>query len=374
MQCSRTVSGDVIQAPEQDHRGRRRRLLVLGMFLALSGMVVAACGSSGSSGTDASGALKVRIMPSGGGCCQDPGQFLWQTTFKEPSVGLDVTWGPLTHGGSAVAALALSGREDVVEVSAQAAVAAAAAGRPAEIFAADSKGLWLGMAITKDAAEKLAAQGVTPSSPLADRIKALATLSITAGSPGGPREITYKSMFQAYGVDPSSVKFQFGSDDAEAAAWRSGQVDEYDCCDPETFKLRPDAVTWIKPGEIPQLNQGYYDVWMTSASYAKAHPDVLHAIVKGLAVTTKLFQAAAPGTKARSQAIATILNQDKTLDPSTTPGSFDENRDEYLTDLNPLDPKIVQQTIDIYNEGLPANQQTKLTPAQLVTPGFMKGS
>lgn len=348
-------------------------LAVLGMAAAVA---LAGCGSSAGAASGGSGGsggnAPVRAMVSGGGCCETPNQFMFKTVFAQPSVGLNVDWGPITSGGSTVLGLALSGKEDVVQVSAVAVLAAVAAHQPAVMIANVEQGTYIGFSVTKQVADRLAGQGVTPKSPLRQRIQALKGLSIWANNPGA-RDVLDNKMFKDNGVDPKDVKYQYGSDSAGAAAWKSGNVQVYECCDPTVFQERPDAVAWIKPGEVPELMADVHLVWATTQSYAQAHPDVIKKIIKGMNATTTMLAAAKPGTKERQNVLDIIRKEDPGESAADIQSSFNENWANHVTVLNPIDCKTVQTTIVDYNAGQPASgAKVTATPQQVVAPGALK--
>lgn len=350
-------------------RRRRSARWVTALVLA-SALAVAAWAASVSS-SSAANLPSVRIMISGGDCCETPQQFMWPTIFKQRNVGLNVDWAPITSGGSAVLGLALSGQEDVVQVSDVATIAAVAAGQPARMFASVEQGIWVGFAVTKDVAASLATRGITPKSPLKKRIQALTGLRMWANNPGS-RDILYNKMFKDNGVDPQDIKYQYGSDQAGEAAWRSGDIDVYNCCDPQVFADRPDAVEWIKPGEAPELLVDYHLDWVTTLKYGTEHPDVIKRIIKGLNQTNALIAQAKPGYKARGQVVNMIHNQDSALPTSFIARSVAANWKHQLLYGSPVIKRsVLQATIDDYNAGQPAEKRVSVKPQDLVLPGYL---
>jgi ABC-type nitrate/sulfonate/bicarbonate transport system substrate-binding protein len=358
-------------SPKRPRAGRRRRVamiagVILGLATALAGCSAQAASSSSGGGTT------VTAMISGGGCCQTPDQFLFQGVFAEPSIGLNVQWAPITSGGSTVLGLALSGKEDVVQVSASALLAAVAAHQPAVMIANVEQGTYLGFSVTKQVAAKLAAQGVTPSSPLKERIQALKGLTIWADSPGS-RDVLFNKMFADNGVNPNDVKYQYGSDAAGAAAWKSGNLDVYECCDSSVFQEQPGAVTWIKPGEVPELMADIHLVWATSQSYAAAHPDIIKKVEEGMNATTEVMAAAKPGTSQLTQVLTTLQKANPAISTSDIDSSFNDNWENHVTILNPVDCKTLETTIQDYNAGQPATgAKVTESPKQIVAPGLLK--
>jgi ABC-type nitrate/sulfonate/bicarbonate transport system substrate-binding protein len=284
-------------------------------------------------------------------------------TFQEE--GLDVDWQPAIPSASMAMAAVLRGNTDVALISAFGAIAAAGADRPAKIFAGRPIGNWFGIAVRPQFAARLAAQGINPQSTLTQRLAALKGSTVFSASSGGPVWVAWRVALSAAGLNPDrDVAFQFGAPDVGIAAFRSGQLDATPfCCEPSARAAMGDHVIWATPEEMRVYwDKGYFNVWATTAEFAKDHPVVLERIVRGLIRNTELYE------KDRSRVIASLKSLFPGIAPNILADSFDYNKPAFSVDPE-LHKTIVQQTIDGYNEGI--QQKVNLKPEDLVPASFL---
>jgi ABC-type nitrate/sulfonate/bicarbonate transport system substrate-binding protein len=188
-------------------------------------------------------------------------------------------------------------------------------------------------------------------------------------SAGGPIETKYRQLFTALGMDPDKdVTLQPGTPETGNAAWRSGQLDTFSCCEPATFTLVPDAVIWVNPGEIDLPIKGYGTVLATTEQYAKANPEVLRRVIAVQEDMKKMILAALPGTKERDAILNALKEQYPTVDESLIAKSFDSGRQTFDVD-NHVTRQGLQDSIDDYNVG--AAVRAEIKPEDLGIPGFM---
>lgn len=285
-------------------------------------------------------------------------------TFQEQ--GLDVTWQPAGSIPAAVAlSSALAGDSDISLIGAAGALAAAGAGRPAKIFAARPIGNFSGIAVRPAVAEALANKGITPQSPLADRLRALKGLTLFSGSAGGPIWGQWRVALSAVGLDPDrDVSFQYGTIDVGVAAFRSNQVDVFQlCCEAAQLKAIGNHVIWATPEEMRvHWAKGYWNVWATSEKFASAHPETLRRVILALKRNAELYQSD------RTRVVSGLAKLFPNIDPAVLADSFDYNKPVFLSEPRPK-RSIVQDAIDFYNAGVP--QKITIKPDDIVPAEFL---
>lgn len=345
--------------------GRNR---LLGLLAAT--LVLAACGgaASSASNTPASpgGLLPVRIVVASDTLAfMDSFVAKGAGTFKK--AGLDVTWLPVVPNAAQAMATVTSGESDVVNLATSAPIAAAAADRPVKIFAGGSIGVTSFIYISKAKADELAKQGVTPKSPIRDRIRALKGMKIGTGSAGGPTELNVRNALTTYGLDPDKdVSFQSGTPDAEFAAFKAGRIDANVQGVPNALQPTLDGtgVVWVSgpAGDIPSWNKGYFLGWATSESYAQSHAEVLRRLINGLKLTSDLIK------NDRTASLNALKVSFSSLDPNLLSASFDAQRKAYVTDPD-VKKSVMQDTINLYNAS--STTKTQLKPEDIVAKGFL---
>ena len=286
-------------------------------------------------------------------------------TFEK--AGLDVTWLPSIPDAAQATAALLGGSADVLEISVAGPFNAAAAGRVPRIFATGSVGFTNFITLSKAKADELAKQGITPQSPVADRLKALRGLVVGTGSAGGPAEIALVKAMEAVGLDAyKEVKMQAGTPDAMSAAFKASRMDAILTSVPGALEpvLASYGVLWISgpAGDVPIWNKGYTQVWVTTEQYAKEHKDVLDRVVAGLQATTKMI------TEDPNAALAALKKKYETLDADLLKASFEASKKSYSIDRK-VRRSVMQDTIDSYNAGV--QNKLKLTPADVTADGYL---
>jgi NitT/TauT family transport system substrate-binding protein len=286
--------------------------------------------------------------------------------FKD--AGLNVFWEPSTATPASVAmAAVIAGSTDVACISSSGIIAAAAHGLPAKVFAAETLGYYAGIFIQKSKADALAQRGVTPTSPLADRLRALKGLHIWGSSAGGPIWILWRIPLKDVGLNPDSdVIFDFILPPAQIAAFVGGRLDVIMSTDPITNQqLGANAVVWATPDEMKTYwGKGYYQVWCTSDQFANQNPDVLKRIVGALQKMTAIYKDPTQRSK--------MLTAAATLFPTVNAANLATQYDfEVLSETDPtVKTADLQDTIDLYNAGA-GGKPVSLKPADLTPNGFL---
>ena len=260
---------------------RLRVVAVLGVLSVL----LAACGSSPNaehaSSSSGSGPVTVKYLQASDSFAYLPyyianneGYFKDQqlTIDRQPNIGIS----------SQAAQSVLAGQADIAAVGTTGVYGLEAQGRPAKSVAAMTQQSILEVALRNDVAQKLKDKGITPTSPIADRVKALKGLKIAIVPEGSISRVQFESTLKTYGLAPDKdVKLIAIEDpDALVAAAKTGHTDGFVFSLPNTQVPVTDGwgQTWISypRGDVPSLKDNYLIDVETSASYLKSN----HAVVK----------------------------------------------------------------------------------------------
>jgi NitT/TauT family transport system substrate-binding protein len=121
------------------------------------------------------------------------------------------------------------------------------------------------------------ATGLSPSSPIADRIKVLKGKKYGISQPGVPGDIFLRAMLKDNGIDPErEVEFiRIGTVPGLFAAMKSGQIDGFMLSAPSPQQAEETGIgkIWISltAGDVPSLAKLPYMTFCALADYVKAH-------------------------------------------------------------------------------------------------------
>jgi NitT/TauT family transport system substrate-binding protein len=231
------------------------------LAVAVASMLgLTACGggsSAGSASADDDGKL---VMRSTGPTFTDlpTTVILAQDYFSE--VGLDVDFEFLTASNAATATQGLiAGEMDIASGGAGSLYSAYAAGMKDLVsIGSVNPGMTFGVAVNNEAAEQMAEAGVTPDSPIEERVQALKGMSIASSPEGSTGQKYLKIILGQNGLDPNSdVKIVPNADNAaQVAAARQGRVDGFANSFPNTNLPSADGwgVLWLNHAtDLPQI-------------------------------------------------------------------------------------------------------------------------
>lgn len=349
---------------------RVRTLIFIGLALALAG-----CGSSSHSGGSSSSAgggsssvstgssapptpIKVKVSSAAAFAVLDQTVAKWAGYFQQE--GLDVSWGPTGLSSADAANAALTGY-DISSTTGAGLIPAAGSGRGIVGFGVSAQRATAIFVLRKDVADKLAAQGVTPTSPVKARIAALKGLTLATSSAGGSTEVLLRQAIAYEGFDPTTfVKFVVVSATASVGALNAKQIDGY-MLSPPTPILSIAAgagVQWLSApvDDIPSWKSGIYTMFVTSTSFASSNPEALTRWNKAVSRAADLIKS----DPSAAAAFAAKEFPDDTLDVLTQSikaiaGSF----------VGPqATTQLVQEQIDSYNSTAGVTKVT-ITPSAL---------
>jgi NitT/TauT family transport system substrate-binding protein len=248
-------------------------------------------GTSGATGADGE-SMSVRFMQLGESLTWMP--FLvarGQNCYAEND--LDVEWvsGP-PNAQQATQALE-QGEADVLAVGTTGFLSALAANRDVVAFGAGAKGDTSLLVLRNDVVERLAEDGVTPDSPLEDRMEALRGLTIAANTAGGPVMLATEAALREFGLEGEVELQALDGPAAMVGALQAGQIDGFVYSPPPSIQPVVSGVgqVWINgpAGDVDVWQTGYYWVYITKPSYAEENAEVLRTIIDCVAEASELL-------------------------------------------------------------------------------------
>lgn len=238
------------------------RTLLAGLVVSM--LVLSACGGGGraggsGSGTSSGGALPLKIRSTGPTFTDLPTiVILAQDYFTK--VGLDADFEFITASNAATATQGLiAGEMDVASGGTGSLYSAYAQGAKDLVsLGTVNPAMTFGLAVNNETAKQMAAKGVTPNSPVAQRVQALKGTSLASSPEGSTGQKYLKKMLSAYGVDPAKdVTLVPNADNAaQLAAARQGRVNGFANSFPNTNMAEADGwgVHWLNFAvDLPQI-------------------------------------------------------------------------------------------------------------------------
>jgi len=324
---------------------RAPRMLLAG--LAVSMLVLTACGggdNENESSDGGSGDLALTMRSTGPTFTDLPTAVIQaEDLFSE--VGLDVDFEWLTASNAATATQGLvAGEMDIASGGTGSLFSAYGAGMTDLVsLGTVNPAMTFGIAVNNEAAEKMAKEGVTPDSPVEERVQALKGMSLAA-SPQGSTGLKYtKAILSEYGLDPDTdVTIVPNADNAaQVAAAREGRVDGFANSFPNTNL--PDAdgwgTLWLNLAEdLPQiLPLAAHDVY-TARDWLDENPEAAKRLMQAYYLALADLQNPTDELKEKVRSLAGF----KDLNPK----AFDEGWDLSIPIYQGATPVTTQEMFD----------------------------
>lgn len=274
--------------------GLRRRGWGLAVLTAAIPLVLAGCGggSGGDDSANADGPTKIKFVMAPNFTALDALVALEAGLFKDE--GLDVEMTPL-FGSPELAQATISGTADISLPGISGLFATVAADRPTVGFGVSASQAAHCVTVSKDVADKLARDGITPDSPIAERVESLKGLTISTTTAGGSVEQLVRGMMKDFDMKPSSDQFTALKETAgNLAALKLGRIDATVLSPPDSLVPAQDGygtcfINFAKD-EIPSIQGAYYTVYVTSKDFAKAHEADLDKWTRAIATADEMIQ------------------------------------------------------------------------------------
>jgi len=267
---------------------RARRTWLVG--LAATALVLAGCGGGGEDNESSGSGDRIPVtIRSTGPTFTDLVTLVIVAQDYFTKVGLDADFEFILASNAANATQGLiAGEMDVASGGAGSLYNAFAEGRTELVsLGTANPAVTFGLAINNETAAQLAAKGVTPSSPVEQRVKALSGLSLASSPEGSTGQKYLRKMLNEYGVNPDRDVTLVGNADnaAQLAAAREKRVNGFANSFPNTNMPEADGwgvlwLNWAKdlPSILPLASHEYY----TTRKWLEKNPEAAKRLTKAL--------------------------------------------------------------------------------------------
>jgi NitT/TauT family transport system substrate-binding protein len=258
--------------------------------LAVTALALAACGGGGDDDSASGGGDGIPIkIRSTGPTFTDLVTCVIIAQDYFTKVGLDADFEFILASNAATATQGLiAGEMDIATGGAGSLYNAFAEGKTELVsLATANPAITFGLALNNETAQQLAAKGVTPDSPIDQRVKALAGTQLAASPEGSTGQKYLRIMLSEHGVDPDKdVTIVPNADNAaQLAAARQGRVNGFANSFPNTNLPEADGwgVLWLNwavdlPSILPLASHEYY----TTRSWLEKNPEAAEKLMQAL--------------------------------------------------------------------------------------------
>lgn len=239
--------------------------------------------------------------------------------------GIDLDW-QLVQGGAAVAAGIASGDVQFGDGSAGDVVGLATRGMPVVAVIGITLKITLDVVVRKDYA---AAKGVTPQSPLQERIAALKGARMGVSSIGGAPDRYGRWLMTKGGFTTDDVEnIRVGNVPEIRTALRQGLIEGTLSGMPTGPQLEQEGlgIILIRNSDVPEWEQFPYALLYTTRTYAEQNPDVVARVARAVTRGARLF------TDQPAEAIAVLREGFADVDPRIMAQSVEESKAAYSRD------------------------------------------
>lgn len=298
------------------------RLVALTMALVLAG---GACGggtSDSSSESTAGGSGRtVSFQAVTTNVSMAPIQRALQAGYFEEE-GVKVEFAPPDTNSAQVAVRAARGEVDFAAVGGIGPLAALSGGVDDIVVVAQTvsiAGSVTSVVLRNEVVEQLEAAGVTPDSPLVDRVEALEGLTLGVAQAGSTSQILFRGLVQAAGLDPDAdmVLQQIADPAAMVAATREGRLDGF---------------FFPAPNSMVAVSEGFAQQWIT---YGEGSDAELEAYANAPAIVIATSRQLVSDDPELVTSVLTAIQRGLDDVIADEDGTSEALQEEYFPDLDP---------------------------------------
>jgi NitT/TauT family transport system substrate-binding protein len=326
-----------------------RTVPALAVFATIAAVGLSACGSSSDSGTGtatsgapaaAKGATKV--TEAGFKVMSMAPIYLAQDKGFFAKNGLDFTFTEISSGKLGVAAL-LSGNAQFVDLGVDDVINLHNQGKDIKFFYNLERPLTMDFVMRKQAMEK---QGITTSSSIDDKFRALKGLTIGITAPGAPTDLYPRYFMKQVGLDPDKDANFVPIGDAATlvGALKAGKIDGFMLSPPNPYVAQQEGIgsVIIKGRDsLPVFKTYDFTSVAIKSDWATSHPDLVKDYSNAVSQATTWMLA-------NPDAALKLLqdNHFSDTDPATLKLSFDLFR-QSVNPTGEMSPEAVTNQINV---------------------------
>ncbi|HJQ48561.1 MAG TPA: ABC transporter substrate-binding protein [Amycolatopsis sp.] len=259
----------------------RTRLALVAVAMALViGPVTACAGSGGSENAGANGALiKVNYEPGGESFIFLPTMIaVTQNYFRD--AGVDLNYQPLLATAALQVNAVVSGQSDIAATGTTGLLSARQQNQPLVGIGYQSAPPDQFMVLTKRGQQKLASTGITQSSPIGDRVRALKGLQIAGLGAGSSSNLLLAALLNENGLKLSDVTLR--GVNGLSDIYNIGKADQVDAIwNSDPFATQAVNEGWGKilisypAGDVPSAQGVPWTVYVASTKFVNQNPEGL---------------------------------------------------------------------------------------------------
>jgi NitT/TauT family transport system substrate-binding protein len=305
--------------------GTNRARLVAPVAAAALCLIAAACSSSSGSGSSSASASDVGKKTYTISYIQPPASFTTlQIVIADQlgyftDAGITIKSEPDISNAVQIAQQVASGTADIGADGPSGSYAAIGQGLGLKDVGVLVPGTMFDLTLNNKTIQKLAAKGVTPSSPIAQRVQALKGLTLGVSAPGSSINVHMDELLKMFGVNPDKdvtlTPFSQGAD-ALATAAAAGHIDGYGYSLPQG--LAPVASgqgqVWVNlVQDVPTIGSDYQADLVANSSFLKNNPDAVAAYLGVIWKVDSLLKTDPDKAKAAARQAAAFKNLPQTV-------------------------------------------------------------
>lgn len=266
--------------------------------------------------------------------------------FKEEGLEAELV---LAGSGSKTAAAVIGGSANIGSSALGDLIGAVAQGQDVKVFGVFTVGSTTGIVVRQSVADE---KGVTPQSPIEQRVQALKGLKLAISTPGSGTDTTLRYVLQKYGVDPErDVEIlTTGAVVNSMAAYAQGSADGASLSSPstETAVVEHGAVNLINtalPNEVPGLSEQANTGFWATGEWLEQNPEQATAAL--IAIWRAIDYINQNPEQARELVHKAAWEQ---TDPQVFELAWDSTLTPTLVDSPEVRAENIQSVIDYYEE------------------------
>lgn len=327
------------------HPTRRRvaaRLRVAGVAALV--LALTSCASAADQQVAPDGAIPIRVMSTSATFTDLPTVVIVAQNYFE-QVGLDAEFDFGSASNASLITQSVIARQTDIGISGAGALYNAYAEGMTGLVSLGTANpsITFGVALNQQTIDELAARGITPQSPAADRVQALRGMQITASPQGSTGNSYLRTVLTEYGLDPDTDVAIVPNNDASAqiASTRNGRTNGFAQSFPRVNfpEAQGWGAVWLNlaedvPSITPLASHDYY----TTRAWLQENPEAAKRMMQAMWLAQRDLQNPTPELKEKIKA----LPEFRELEPA----AFDAGWELSIEAYRGATPLTTQQMFD----------------------------